>query len=41
MTSGNQPPSSTLSALAAKKVMSMTKKKPVAARHSHSGSFQP
>jgi hypothetical protein len=33
ITSGNQPPSSTLTALAAKKVMSTTKKKPVDSRH--------
>jgi hypothetical protein len=41
MSSGNQPPSSTFTALAAKKTRSTTKKKPVAARHSDSGSRQP
>ena len=41
MTIGNQPPANSLSMFEAKKAMSMTKKKPVAARHSHSGYFQP
>ena len=36
MTSGNQPPASSLSMLLAKKLMSMTKKKPVAATHNGS-----
>ena len=40
MASGNQPPSSTLTTLAAKNVRSTTKKKPVAARHTASGSRQ-
>ena len=41
MRMGNQPPSRIFTALAAKNTMSMTKKQPVAATHSHSGSFQP
>ena len=40
ITIGNQPPSKTFTTLAAKKTMSTVKKKPVAARHKGSGSFQ-
>jgi hypothetical protein len=40
MSSGNQPPSSTFTALAEKNTMSTRKKKPVAATHSGSGSRQ-
>ena len=39
--SGNQPPSSSLSRFEAQKAKSTTKKKLVAAKHSHSGYFQP
>jgi len=40
MTSGNQPPSSTFTALAAKKVRSTARNSTVTPRHSASGSFQ-
>ena len=40
-TSGNQPPSSTFTTLAAKNAKTTRKKKPVAAKHSHHGYFQP
>ena len=41
MTSGNQPPASSLSALEAKNITSTAKNTPVANRHSQSGYFQP